>query len=55
MEHIPFRLISPTLLPDDIQTKEDREAFLSKVLGKERFMALQSNVSKYAEEKDRPM
>ncbi|TEB25196.1 hypothetical protein FA13DRAFT_1796664 [Coprinellus micaceus] len=55
MEHIPFRLISPTLLPDDIQTKEDREAFLSKVLGKERFMALQSNVSKYAEEKDRPI
>ncbi|KAJ2924648.1 hypothetical protein H1R20_g12453, partial [Candolleomyces eurysporus] len=55
LEHIPFRLINTNILPENCPNKRDREVFLSKFVGKERFSALQANVSKWAEEKGRPL
>ncbi|KAJ2917402.1 hypothetical protein MD484_g2987, partial [Candolleomyces efflorescens] len=55
LEHIPFRLISTNILPEDCPTKPDREDFLTKFIGKERFRTLLTNVTKWAEEKGRPL
>jgi len=54
IEHIPFRLINPTILTEDTP-KIDKSDFLSKHLGKERFTKLQAAVSKWSEEKGVPM
>jgi predicted DsbA family dithiol-disulfide isomerase len=54
IEHVPFRLINPTILAEDTP-KVERSDFLSKHLGKERFSKLQAAVSKWSEEKGVPI
>jgi len=54
MEHLPFRLINPSVLADDTP-KVDKSDFLLKHIGKERFAKLQAAISKWADEKGVPM
>ena len=54
MEHLPFRLINPSILTEDTP-KVDKSDFLLKHIGKERFAKLQAAVSKWADEKGIPM
>ncbi|KAF6754539.1 thioredoxin-like protein [Ephemerocybe angulata] len=53
LEHIPFRLISTTVLPEG--AKEARHDFFTKSLGKEKMDALENNVIKWGQEKGRPL
>jgi len=53
MEHLPFRLLSQSVLADD--AKVDKSDFLLKHIGKERFSKLQAAISKWADEKGIPM
>lgn len=53
MEHLPFRLLSESILADD--AKVDKSDFLLKHIGKERFSKLQAAISKWADEKGVPM
>jgi len=53
MEHLPFRLLSQSILSDD--AKVDKSDFLLKHIGKERFSKLQAAISKWADEKGIPM
>jgi len=55
LEHLPFRLINSTVLPDDINPKVDKTDFLLKHIGKERFSKLQASISKWADEKGIPI
>ncbi|KAF8149833.1 thioredoxin-like protein [Crassisporium funariophilum] len=54
LEHLPFRLINPSILTEDAP-KVEREDFLQKHIGKERFNKLQAAISKWAEEKGIPL
>jgi len=54
IEHLPFRLINPTILTEDTP-KVDKTDFLLKHLGKERFSKLQAAITKWSEEKGVPI
>ncbi|KIM40482.1 hypothetical protein M413DRAFT_72880 [Hebeloma cylindrosporum] len=54
MEHLPFRLLNTSILAEDTP-KVDKEDFLLKHIGKERFSKLQAAISKWAEEKGIPI
>ncbi|KAH9481482.1 hypothetical protein JR316_0006009 [Psilocybe cubensis] len=54
IEHLPFRLINPSILPDDC-TKVDKADFLMTHIGKEKFTKMSDAVSKWAEEKGIPI
>jgi len=51
--HMPFRLLNSSVLPDD--SKVDKEDFLLKSMGKERFTKLQAAISKWGSEKGVPI
>lgn len=54
VEHVPFRLISSTCLPED-GPKVDKRTFLIQYIGKEQFSKLEVALSKWAEEKGIPI
>ncbi|KAF9475110.1 thioredoxin-like protein [Pholiota conissans] len=54
LEHLPFRLISNSILAEDTP-KVERADFLQKHIGKERFTKLQNAISKWGEEKGVPI
>ncbi|PPQ77120.1 hypothetical protein CVT25_010814 [Psilocybe cyanescens] len=53
IEHLPFRLINSTILPDD--SKVDKTDFFLTHIGKEKFSKMSDAVSKWAEEKGIPI
>ncbi|KAF9048466.1 thioredoxin-like protein [Panaeolus papilionaceus] len=55
LEHMPFRLINPTILNENDPKKVDKCDFLLKHIGKERFAKLQTAISKWADEKGVPI
>lgn len=57
LEHIPFRLISPECLSDDVpaSAKVDKSTFYKNRLGKDRFATVESTIAKWAKEKGIPM
>jgi hypothetical protein len=48
-------LISTSILKDNETSKVDREEFLIKHIGKERFRKVQASIAKWADEKGIPM
>ncbi|KAF8896589.1 thioredoxin-like protein [Infundibulicybe gibba] len=54
IEHMPFRLISDACLKRS-PSKIEKSVFYSHCLGKEKYAALESAISKWAEEKDIPI
>jgi hypothetical protein len=57
LEHMPFRLISPECLSDDIppSAKIDKGTFFSIKLGKENFATTENFIAKWANEKGIPL
>ncbi|TFK28160.1 thioredoxin-like protein [Coprinopsis marcescibilis] len=52
---MPFRLIGNNILPNSCPNKYQKDEFLLKFIGKERFSTIEHNVTRWAEEKGIPI
>ncbi|KAJ6577420.1 thioredoxin-like protein [Mycena capillaripes] len=55
IEFLPYRLISPTVLPDDYEPKLQKSEYFSKLFGAEQFEKVDQNLAKWAAEKNVPI
>ncbi|KAJ6466577.1 thioredoxin-like protein [Mycena vitilis] len=55
IEFLPFRLISPTVMPQDYQPKVEKSDYFNKVFGPEKYGQFVESIAKWAAEKKIPL